>query len=408
MKNKEPGKRRARSEGEREDERERGTKPKDARKGASAAKPAPGGGAPPWPAFVAVGGVIALVAWSLARSDGSHATKDDAGAAATSGELVGDGGLGIEDVVVGTGAEATQGDTVKVHYVGTLPSGKEFDSSRKHGEPFDFHLGAGEVIPGWDQGVLGMKVGGKRKLVVPAKLGYGTRGSPPVIPPNATLLFEIELLAVTKGNAAAAHDEDDNAPPANADDPLKGSFTLADATKHVKGTGALTAKIETSLGTLTCRLLDDKAPVTVANFIGLATGERTWKDPNSGKWVNKPAYDGTTFHRIIKGFMIQGGDPKGNGSGEPGYVIKDEIWEGAKHDRLGLLCMANRGPNTNGAQFFITEDAKASLDGKYTIFGECAPAEVIHDIAKVPTDPGDKPETPVIIKSVKIARVAKP
>jgi peptidyl-prolyl cis-trans isomerase A (cyclophilin A) len=411
MKNKQQGKRRARSEGEREGERERerGTKPKDARKGASQAKPSPGsGGTPPWPAFVAVGGVIALVVWSFARTDGSHATKDDAGAAVSSGELVGDGGLGIEDVVVGTGAEATKGDAVRVHYVGTLTSGKEFDSSRKHGEPFGFQLGAGEVIPGWDQGVLGMKVGGKRKLVVPARLGYGAPGSPPVIPPNATLLFEIELLEVTKGNAAAAHDEDNAPPPANADDPLKGSFTLADATKHVKGTGALTAKIETSLGALTCRLLDDKAPVTVANFIGLATGERTWKDPNSGKWVNKPAYDGTTFHRIIKGFMIQGGDPKGNGTGEPGYVIKDEIWEGAKHDRTGLLCMANRGPNTNGAQFFITEEAKASLDGKYTIFGECAPAEVIHDIAKVPTGAGDKPETPVIIKSVKIVRVAKP
>jgi peptidyl-prolyl cis-trans isomerase A (cyclophilin A) len=176
----------------------------------------------------------------------------------------------------------------------------------------------------------------------------------------------------------------------------------------VKGTGALSAKIETSLGTATCRLFDDKAPVTVANFIGLATGERTWKDPNSGKWVNKPAYDGTTFHRVIKGFMIQGGDPKGNGTGEPGYVIKDEIWEGGKHDRTGLLCMANRGPNTNGAQFFITEEPKASLDGQYTIFGECAPTQVVHDIAKLPTGPSDKPQTPVIIKSVKISRVAKP
>ena len=89
--------------------------------------------------------------------------------------------------------------------------------------------------------------------------------------------------------------------------------------------------------------------------------------------MNKPAYDGTSFHRIIKGFMIQGGDAKGNGSGEPGYVIKDELWEGAKHDRAGLLCMANRGPNTNGAQFFITDAAAAHLDTSYTIFGECAP-----------------------------------
>ncbi len=193
---------------------------------------------------------------------------------------------------------------------------------------------------------------------------------------------------------------------AAADDPLKGNWTLADATKELKGTGPIVAKIDTSKGTLQCKLYDDKAPVTVANFIGLATGKRAWKDPSTGKWVNKPAYDGTTFHRIIKGFMIQGGDPKGNGSGEPGYVIKDEIWEGAKHDRAGLLCMANRGPNTNGAQFFITDAAAPHLDKGYTIFGECAPEQVVHDIASVPVM-GERPATPVTIKSVTISRDEK-
>jgi peptidyl-prolyl cis-trans isomerase A (cyclophilin A) len=190
-------------------------------------------------------------------------------------------------------------------------------------------------------------------------------------------------------------------------DPLGGSFTLAEATKDLKGTGPIVAKIETSKGVLQCRLFDDKAPVTVANFIGLATGKRTWKDPSSGQWVNKPAYDGTGFHRIIKGFMIQGGDPKGNGSGEPGYVIKDELWAGAKHDRAGLMCMANRGPNTNGAQFFITDAAADHLDTSYTIFGECAPVEIVHDIANVPTGMADKPQTPVTIKSVTITRDEK-
>ena len=394
------------SESESETETKTKTKAKDAPEAASA-KPSPSGtGQPPWTAYAVIGGLVALIGWGLLRGNGSPSETADAGAAAAgSGSLPSDGSLGIADLVVGTGAEAAKGDKVKVHYVGTLTDGKEFDSSRKHNAPFDFQLGAGEVIKGWDQGVAGMKVGGKRKLTVPANLGYGMRGSPPVIPGNATLLFEVELLEVTKGQAPAAKHDDS---PASADDPLKGSFTLADATKNVKGTGTLTAKIETSMGAVTCRLMDDKAPVTVANFIGLATGERTWKEPTSGKWVNKPAYDGTTFHRIIKGFMIQGGDPKGNGSGEPGYVIKDEIWEGAKHDRTGLLCMANRGHNTNGAQFFITEEPKASLDGNYTIFGECSPLQLIHDIAKVPTDPGDKPQTPVVIKSVKISRVAKP
>jgi peptidyl-prolyl cis-trans isomerase A (cyclophilin A) len=370
----------------------------------SEAVPAKSKAKPPWTAYVIVGGVCAVIGWSLLRGDSASQTAD-AGAAG-SASLPADGGLGIVDLVVGNGPEAAKGDKVKVHYVGTLTNGTEFDSSRKHNEPFDFQIGRGEVIKGWDQGVPGMKVGGKRKLTVPANLGYGARGSPPVIPPNATLVFEVELLDVTKGAAPAAKPENGESAP-SADDPLKGSFTLADATKNIKGTGALTAKIETSLGALTCRLFDDKAPVTVANFIGLATGERTWKDPKSEKWVNKPAYDGTTFHRVIKGFMIQGGDPLGDGTGQPGYVIKDEIWEGGKHDRIGLLCMANRGPNTNGAQFFITEEARESLDGGYTIFGECSPAQVIHDIAKVKTDASDKPETPVVIKSVKISRVAK-
>jgi peptidyl-prolyl cis-trans isomerase A (cyclophilin A) len=189
-------------------------------------------------------------------------------------------------------------------------------------------------------------------------------------------------------------------------DPLNGNFPLTEATKDLKGAGSIVAKIETNKGTLQCKLFDDKAPVSVANFIGLATGKRTWRDPKSGEWVNKPAYDGTTFHRIIKGFMIQGGDPRGNGSGEPGYVIKDEIWPGAKHDKAGLLCMANRGPNTNGAQFFITDAAAAHLDGGYTIFGECAPEQVVHDIANVSVA-GERPSETVTIKSVTISRDEK-
>jgi FKBP-type peptidyl-prolyl cis-trans isomerase len=106
--------------------------------------------------------------------------------------------LEIKDLVVGKGAEAKAGDTVSVHYVGTLTDGKEFDASKKHGKPFDFELGAGRVIKGWDQGVAGMKVGGKRKLTVPPSLGYGARGFPPVIPPSSTLVFEVELLEVKK------------------------------------------------------------------------------------------------------------------------------------------------------------------------------------------------------------------
>lgn len=193
-------------------------------------------------------------------------------------------------------------------------------------------------------------------------------------------------------------------PPAPGSDPLQGRFTIADATAGLEGTGPLVATLKTSEGTLQCTLFEEKAPVTVANFVGLARGTRPFKSEIDGEWVKKPAYDGTTFHRIIKGFMIQGGDRRGNGTGEPGYVIADEIWPGAKHDRPGLLCMANRGPDTNGAQFFITDAKVAALDGKYTIFGECSPVSLIHKLASVPTLPGDSPATPVKIEAVTIER----
>lgn len=210
-------------------------------------------------------------------------------------------------------------------------------------------------------------------------------------PATATATATAAPTAAPTASAAAA-----------ADDPLHGKFTLDDATKDLKGAGALTATLKTSEGDLRCKLFDDKAPITVANYIGLATGKRTWKDP-SGAWVNKPAYDGTVFHRIIKGFMIQGGDARGNGTGEPGYVIPDEIWAGAKHDRAGLLCMANRGKNTNGSQFFITDAAAAHLDNGYTIFGECSPVDTVHKIANTPVR-GERPEKPIKIDSVKITR----
>ncbi len=189
-------------------------------------------------------------------------------------------------------------------------------------------------------------------------------------------------------------------------DPTAGKWSLADATKDLKGTGGLVAKIETSKGAITCKLFDDKAPIAVANFVGLARGLRPFKDPKTHEWVKRPWYDGTGFHRIIKGFMIQGGDPLGSGTGEPGYVIPDELWEGSKHDHAGQLCMANRGHNTNGAQFFITDAAAKWLDNNYTIFGECTPEQTVHDIANVEIA-GERPKTPVTIKTVTISREKK-
>lgn len=188
---------------------------------------------------------------------------------------------------------------------------------------------------------------------------------------------------------------------ASPDDPLDGKFFLADATQGLSGRGKLVATLVTRHGELRCELYDDRAPVTVASFVGLARGLRPFKDPSSGAWVSRPLYDGTIFHRIIPGFMIQGGDPKGNGTGEPGFVIPDELWPGAKHDRAGLLCMANRGPDTNGAQFFVTDASAPHLDKGYTIFGECGPVSVVHAIANEPVR-GERPLSPVVIERVTI------
>jgi len=185
-------------------------------------------------------------------------------------------------------------------------------------------------------------------------------------------------------------------------DPAAGKFSLVEATKGLPAKGKLVADIVTSLGKLSCELYDDKAPNTVANFIGLARGLRPWKAPD-GTWVKKPLYDGTIFHRIIKGFMIQGGDPMGTGAGEPGYVIPDEVWPGAAHDRRGLLCMANRGKNTNGAQFFILDAAARHLDSGYTIFGSCGPDSAIEALASAPVN-GERPVTPPKINKVTIHR----
>jgi peptidyl-prolyl cis-trans isomerase A (cyclophilin A) len=130
------------------------------------------------------------------------------------------------------------------------------------------------------------------------------------------------------------------------------------------------ATFQTSAGDIVVKLLPEKAPRTVENFLGLAEGTREWSDPRSGQKVKTPLYDGTVFHRVIPDFMIQGGDPLGTGTGGPGYKFGDEIGPDNKFDRPGLLAMANAGPNTNGSQFFITEVPTPHLNRGHTIFGE--------------------------------------
>lgn len=179
-----------------------------------------------------------------------------------------------------------------------------------------------------------------------------------------------------------------------------------------KGKGKnMIAVFNTSKGTFKAKLFADKAPNSVANFVGLAEGTKEWTDPKSGKKVKKPLYDGTTFHRVIRGFMIQGGDPLGNGTGDPGFKNKTEKHPDLKHDKPGMLAMANSGPDTDGCQFYVTvaptkwlDDVEPPSKG-YTIFGEVVEGmDVVMKISEVKTGPMDKPVDSVVINSVKIER----
>jgi len=165
-----------------------------------------------------------------------------------------------------------------------------------------------------------------------------------------------------------------------------------------------TAVIETTEGNITVKLFADKAPKTVDNFVGLATGKKEWTHPESGKKEKgKPLYNGTLFHRVIPDFMIQGGDPLGKGIGGPGYQFEDELKATDQFDKDGILAMANAGPNTNGSQFFITVKPTPWLNGKHTIFGEVTKGmDIVKKISTAETLPGDVPKKPIKIKKIKI------
>ncbi len=167
------------------------------------------------------------------------------------------------------------------------------------------------------------------------------------------------------------------------------------------------AILNTTEGQIVTRLFEADAPKTVKNFIDLAEGKRDWVHPSGGKKSGEKLYDGTVFHRIIPDFMIQGGDPAGNGMGGPGYRFEDETKGSAhKFDKPGKLAMANSGPNTNGSQFFITVAPTQWLTGNHTIFGEVVEGyEIAEKISKLPRGAQDKPKTPVVLESVTIERV---
>lgn len=186
--------------------------------------------------------------------------------------------------------------------------------------------------------------------------------------------------------------------------PNIGTATTEEILSAVPGEGQLVAVLHTSEGDLEVELYEDRAPNTVANFVGLAMGTKTWKDPETGELRRDPYYDGVIFHRIIKNFMIQGGDRTGTGRGGPGYQFADEFHPELRHTGPGILSMANAGPGTNGSQFFICEVATPHLDGRHAVFGKARDEDLVVKIASVPTGRGDRPVNPVTINKVTVKR----
>ena len=211
--------------------------------------------------------------------------------------------------------------------------------------------------------------------------------------------------ALTAAFAAAAYAQTSAKP---ADDLPDAPAATAAAMTRPNGP---TVVMDTSMGRITCQFFERQAPKAVANFIALAQGTKDWTDPVTHvKHHNKSLYNGTIFHRVIPEFMIQGGDPTGTGTGDPGYQFEDEFDPNLGFDQPGRLAMANSGPNTYGSQFFITEQGYDSLNQHYTLFGQCDESSVlvVMTIARVQRNSDDKPLTPVVLKKVTIVREGQP
>ncbi len=186
------------------------------------------------------------------------------------------------------------------------------------------------------------------------------------------------------------------------------SSMAADTKPQEKKNPGVYAIFKTNQGSFTVKLFDKDAPNTVANFVGLAEGTKEWTDPKTGQKVKKPFYNGLVFHRVIDGFMIQGGCPLGTGTGNPGYQFKDEFSPKLRHDKEGILSMANSGPNTNGSQFFVTLGPTPHLNDRHSVFGEVVSGmDVVHKIGSTPVNhaAGDRPVKPQVLNSITIERV---
>ena len=230
---------------------------------------------------------------------------------------------------------------------------------------------------------------------------------------NSTFVLALTLVLAMGALAQSTPPADQQAKPADqtakpAEELPDGPTPQASAMVHPNGPSVV---FDTSMGRITCQFYQQQAPKTVANFIALATGSKDWTDPETKKKMHgKRLYDGTTFHRVIPQFMIQGGDPTGTGMGDPGYTFEDEFDPNLNFDGPGKLAMANSGPNTDGSQFFITEQGYETLNQHYTLFGQCddAGVQVVKAIARVERDANDKPLEPVVLRKVTIVQEGAP
>jgi len=223
----------------------------------------------------------------------------------------------------------------------------------------------------------------------------------PATPAPATPAPPTEKPAVTEPPAPAPSTEK----PAAAPEPSVPEVARPSAAQYGAG---VYAHITTNHGAMIARLFAEDAPKTVENFVGLAEGKKQWMNPRTSTMVRRPYYNNLTFHRIIPGFMIQGGDPEGTGTGGPGFTFADEFSSKLRHSKPGILSMANRGPNTNGGQFFITLGPTPHLNDRHSVFGEIVEGmDTLMTIGKVPTEKGsNRPLKPVVMKSVRIERVS--
>jgi cyclophilin family peptidyl-prolyl cis-trans isomerase/FKBP-type peptidyl-prolyl cis-trans isomerase len=339
----------------------------------------------------------------------SGSATTDAGAA-TTGELVpGDPATGkpevqlpatiptelvVTDLVEGDGDTVEAGDTVSVDYVGVLTAdGTEFDNSYDFGQPLTFVAGSGQLIPGFDQGVIGARVGGRRQLDIPADLAYGSQGAGDVIPPDSAITFVVDVVDTQKPPPVPtvgpmADPSECPAPDGSSDQQQEFD---AYPPMCIDVTDSYTAVITTNHGEMTVELDAEKAPLTVNNFVTLARYHY---------------FDDTVCHRAIPQFVVQCGDPTASGTGGPGYTIPDELPAAGEY-QVGSLAMANTGsPNTGGSQFFvITGPNGEGLPPQYSLFGQVTDGlDVLAELDKLgnPESNGVPPLEEIRIISVEI------